>query len=61
MEYYALNNDVTLWDVGVERTVEVSGPDADRLIDMLTCRDLTKCAVEPGQVHARDGARTAAS
>ena len=24
-----LNNDVTLWDVGVERTVEVSGPDAD--------------------------------
>ena len=30
----ALNNDVTLWDVGVERTVEVSGPDADRLIDI---------------------------
>jgi aminomethyltransferase len=45
VEYYALNNDVTLWDVGVERTVEVSGPDADRLIDSITCRDLTKCAV----------------
>ena len=30
VEYYALNNDVTLWDVGVERTVEVSGPDAGR-------------------------------
>ena len=58
VEYYALNNDVTLWDVGVERTVEVSGPDADRLIDMLTCRDLTKCAVGQGKymlVTAPDG------
>ena len=57
VEYWALNNDVTMWDVGVERTVEVSGPDADRLIDMITCRDLTKCAGGPGQVHARHGAR----
>jgi glycine cleavage system aminomethyltransferase T len=46
VEYQALNDAVTLWDVGVERTVQVSGPDADRLIDMLTCRDLTKCAVK---------------
>ena len=42
---------------GVERTVQISGPDADRLIDMLTCRDLTSCAVEAGQVHARHRAR----
>jgi len=58
VEYYALNNDVTLWDVGVERTVEVSGPDADRLIDSITCRDLTKCAVGQGKymlVTAPDG------
>jgi aminomethyltransferase len=49
---------VTLWDVGVERTVQVSGPDADRLIDMVTCRDLTKCAVKQGKymlVIAPDG------
>ena len=46
VEYQALNDGVTLWDVGVERTVQISGPDADRLIDMLTCRDLTKCAVK---------------
>jgi glycine cleavage system aminomethyltransferase T len=46
VEYQALNDGVTLWDVGVERTVQVSGPDADRLIDMLTCRDVTKCAVK---------------
>ena len=58
LEYEALNNDVTLWDVGVERTVQVSGPDADRLIDMVTCRDLTKCQVGQGKymiVTAPDG------
>lgn len=46
VEYRALNDGVTLWDVGVERTVQVTGPDADRFIDMLTCRDLTRCAVK---------------
>jgi glycine cleavage system aminomethyltransferase T len=48
-EYWALANGVTMWDVGVERTVQVAGPDADRLIDMITCRDLTKCAVKQGK------------
>ncbi len=48
-EYWVLANGVTMWDVGVERTIEVSGPDADRLIDMITCRDLTKCAVKQGK------------
>src|SRR5262245_7233021 len=47
-EYWALLNDVTVWDVAVERTVEISGPDADRLVDSLTCRDLTECAVMQG-------------
>ncbi|MGZ4150710.1 MAG: glycine cleavage T C-terminal barrel domain-containing protein [Actinomycetota bacterium] len=58
VEYRLLNEGVTMWDVGVERTVEVSGPDADRLIDMLTCRDLTRCAVKQGKymlVIAPDG------
>lgn len=58
VEYGLLNEGVTMWDVGVERTVEVSGPDADRLIDMITCRDLTKCAVKQGKymlVTAPDG------
>ncbi|MGZ8565802.1 MAG: glycine cleavage T C-terminal barrel domain-containing protein [Actinomycetota bacterium] len=57
-EYWLLNDKVTMWDVGVDRTVEVSGPDADRLIDMITCRDLTKCAVGQGKymlVTAPDG------
>jgi aminomethyltransferase len=58
VEYHALNNDVTLWDVGVERTVEVSGPDADQLINSVTCRDLTRCEVGQGKympVIAPDG------
>jgi glycine cleavage system aminomethyltransferase T len=57
-EYWLLNDKVTLWDVGVERTVQVSGPDADKLIDLITCRDLTKCAVGQGKymlVTAPDG------
>jgi aminomethyltransferase len=58
VEYRALLNDVTVWDVAVERTVEISGPDADRLVDMLTCRDLTRCAIKQGKymiVTAPDG------
>ena len=43
VEYWALLNEVTVWDVAVERTVEISGPDADRFVDSLTCRDLTRC------------------
>jgi glycine cleavage system aminomethyltransferase T len=57
-EYWALLNDVTVWDVAVERTVQIAGKDADRLVDMLTCRDLTKCAVKQGKymiVTAPDG------
>ena len=31
-EYWALLNDVTVWDVSVERIVEISGPDASQPI-----------------------------
>jgi aminomethyltransferase len=58
VEYAALTKGVTLWDVGVERTVEVSGPDADALVNLVTCRDLTTCAVGQGKymiVTAPDG------
>src|SRR5262249_44195712 len=48
-EYWALVNDVTLWDVGVERVVEISGPDGFALTNALTCRDLTRCAVGQGK------------
>ncbi|HUL85374.1 MAG TPA: glycine cleavage T C-terminal barrel domain-containing protein [Actinomycetota bacterium] len=44
-EYWALVNDVTVWDVSVERCVEIVGPDAFELTNLMTCRDLTKVDV----------------
>jgi glycine cleavage system aminomethyltransferase T len=44
-EYWHLLNGVTLWDVGVERQVEISGPDAFTFTNMLVPRDLNKCEV----------------
>jgi aminomethyltransferase len=44
-EYEALLNDVTLWDVSVERCVEIRGRDAFELTNLVTCRDLTKVDV----------------
>ncbi len=44
-EYQALLNDVTMWDVSVERYVEITGPDAFELTNLITCRDLTTCDV----------------
>jgi aminomethyltransferase len=57
-EYWALLNGVTLWDVGVERIVDITGPDASAFTTSLTCRDLTKCAVGQGKyvlITADDG------
>ncbi len=44
-EYWALLNDVTMWDVSVERCIEITGPDAFELTNLITCRDLTTCDV----------------
>ena len=44
-DYWRLVEDVTLWDVGVERQVEITGPDAARFTQYLTSRNLTECAV----------------
>lgn len=44
-EYWHLLEHVTLWDVGVEHIVQIEGPDALDFTNLLTCRDLTKCAV----------------
>jgi glycine cleavage system aminomethyltransferase T len=44
-EYDALLNGVTLWDVSVERCLEISGPDGFRFAQLITPRDLSKCAV----------------
>jgi aminomethyltransferase len=44
-EFDALLNDVTVWDVAVERCLQVTGPDGFRFAQLLTPRDLSKCAV----------------
>jgi aminomethyltransferase len=44
-EFDALLNAVTIWDVSVERCLEISGPDGFRFAQLLTPRDLSKCAV----------------
>ena len=46
VEYWKLVNDVTMWDVAVERQVEITGPDAFEFTNMLTPRDLNKCDVK---------------
>jgi aminomethyltransferase len=44
-EFDALLNAVTLWDVSVERCLEISGPDGFRFAQLLTPRDLSTCEV----------------
>ena len=43
--FWNLVNSVILCDVAVERQVEITGPDAAKLVQRLICRDLSKCAV----------------
>jgi glycine cleavage system aminomethyltransferase T len=44
-EYWHLLEHVTLWDVGAEHIVEISGLDAAAFTNLLTCRDLSRCEV----------------
>ena len=44
-EYNSLVNDVTMWDVSVERQIEINGPDAYKLVRMITPRNLEKCEI----------------
>ena len=48
-EYQRLLADVTLWDVSVERNVEIAGRDGLKLAELLTPRDLSKCGVGEGR------------
>ena len=40
--YYHLKEHVQIWDVAAERQVEISGEDAAELVQLMTCRDLSK-------------------
>lgn len=48
-DYHHLKKHVQIWDVSCERQVELRGPDAGRLMQMLTPRDLR--GMLPGQCY----------
>lgn len=48
-DYHHLKRHVQLWDVACERQIEIRGPDAGRLMQMLTPRDLR--GFLPGQCY----------
>ena len=48
-EYWRLIEGVSQWDVGGERQVQLEGPDAGRLAQVLTVRDLSKCEIGQGK------------
>jgi glycine cleavage system aminomethyltransferase T len=48
-EYWRLMNGVSQWDVGVERQVQLKGPDAGKLAQILCPRDLSNCKVGQGK------------
>ena len=51
-EYWRIINGVSMWDVAVERQVELNGPDASKLAQILCPRDLTKCREGQGKYVA---------
>ena len=46
-EYWRTIESATMWDVAVQKCVEISGPDAKEFVSLLTPRDISK--VEPGK------------
>ena len=43
--YHHLKEHVQVWDVAGERQVEISGKDSAKLVQLMTCRDLSKSKV----------------
>ncbi len=40
-EYHHLKEYVQIWDVSVQREIEISGQDSQELVQLMTCRDLS--------------------
>ena len=43
--YHHLKENVQIWDVAGERQVEILGKDAAKLVQLMTCRDLSKSKI----------------
>lgn len=48
-DYWYLINNVSMWDVACERQVEITGPDAFKLVTLMTPRNISKCEVGQGK------------
>jgi glycine cleavage system aminomethyltransferase T len=51
-EYWRLINGASLWDVAVERQIQLKGRDAARLAQVLATRDLSRCVEGQGKYVA---------
>jgi dimethylsulfoniopropionate demethylase len=47
-DYWHLCEHVQVWDVSVERQVQITGPDSNRLVQLMTPRDISKAVVGQG-------------
>jgi len=44
-EYFHLKQHVQVWDVAAERQVQITGKDSTKLVQLMTCRNLSKAKV----------------
>ena len=44
-EYNHLKTHVQIWDVSVQREIEIFGEDSSKLVQLMTCRDLSKSKI----------------
>ena len=51
-EYHRLTNGVSMWDVACERQIQLRGPDARNLAQVLVTRDVSKCVEGQGRYVA---------
>ncbi len=51
-EYWRIIEGVSMWDVGCQRQIQLLGPDAGVLAQILSPRDLSKCEVRQGKYVA---------
>ena len=49
VEYHALVNHVTMWNVAVERQIRIKGPDAEAFVNHVVTRDITRVAPMNGK------------
>ncbi len=47
-DYWSLCEDVQVWDVSCERQIEILGPDSERLIQLMTPRDISQAVIGQG-------------